>query len=72
MAKDYPLYLYEYDAAGKHGAPIDIPTELGLQILMGTAVKAAIQAKREVRITDEEDNIVFHAKDGSVLWPPPT
>ncbi len=68
--KDYPLFLYEYDTNGKYGKPIDIPSALGLEILMNTTIKAAVQAGREVRITDVEDYCVFHAKDGKILWPP--
>lgn len=68
---EFPLFLYIYDLDGMHGGPLDIPTELGLEILMHTAIKPAVKEGREVVITDCLDYCVFHAKDGKVIFPEP-
>lgn len=66
---DYPLYLYEYNAEGRYGAPLHIAGPAGLQMLMGTLVKTALAEKREVLISNEADECVFHAADGEIVWP---
>lgn len=66
---DYPLYLYEYSAEGRYGEPLQIAGPAGLEFIMGTLVKRAVEQKREVRIVDTADVCVFHARDGEIVWP---
>lgn len=65
---DYPLYLYNYTAAGKYGKPTAIHNEAELRLAMDTTVRAALEEQREVRITDTGDECVFHCKGGKILW----
>ena len=66
---DFPLFLYEYDADGRYGKPLKIAGPPGLEFAMATTVKQAIAEKREVRITDTSDFLVFHAENGEIIWP---
>jgi hypothetical protein len=68
-SNDYPLYLYEYNAEGRYSDPLHIAGPAGLEFIMGTLVKTALAEKREVRIVDESDVCVFHARDGEIVWP---
>jgi hypothetical protein len=71
------LYVYQPDSSSRTGyetrtwftRQIRYPDE---QITIGEAkrcVEAAMARGQEVRITNGGDNLVFHAKDGKVLWP---
>jgi len=66
---DFPLYLYEYDAAGCYSEPVPISGRPALEVAMSTIVRRAIDEKREVRITDVGDDMVFHAVNGKIVWP---
>lgn len=71
MEDGFPLLLYIYNEQGKYDTPLDIPTRLGLEILMETTIKPAIEAGRKVIITDCGDDCVLHAEGGKVLFPRP-
>ncbi len=69
------LALYVYDANGYHrGAQyfrrvVQYPgEEITVAEAHGLADKA-FSERREVRITDSGDLLVFHSKDGQVLYP---
>lgn len=67
--RDFPLRLFEYDSSGRYGDSRKINSEDDLLTAMEVTVKKAIAEKREVRITDTADLLVFHAKDGLILYP---
>lgn len=67
----FPFRLYVYDESGKHSGPVEIINDLQLRIQFQSAVSPAVDAGREVVITDWEDFCVFHAKGGVVLYPTP-
>ena len=69
VAPDYPLFLYEYDADGKYGRPLDLANQPALILAMKTIIRPAIAEKREVLITDGDDCCVFHTKEGIVVFP---
>ena len=69
FAADFPLRLYEYNAEGRYGYPLRIENSAALEVAMTTIVKAALAERREVRITDTGDDLVFHVQNGSIVWP---
>ncbi|MGH9821649.1 MAG: hypothetical protein ACREDR_00100 [Blastocatellia bacterium] len=64
----FPLSLYEYTRDGRYAKPVIIDSEVELQGVVKTIVQRAIDERREVRITDAGDFLVFHAFDGLVAW----
>ena len=65
----YPMFLYIYEKDGMHGDPVQINSEAQLHD-PGTVMilKIAMQEKREIRITDPNDFLLFHAQDGKILF----
>jgi hypothetical protein len=65
----YPMSLYIYDEAGFYSEPVHIASEAQLY---GPGVRAMILAAMarhvEIRITDPGDLMLFHAKDGKILF----
>lgn len=68
----FPLTLYIYDEQGYHDGGIQIVSEEQLNGL-GTImiIRYAIKRGVEVRMTDPMDLLVFHAKNGKIVFPPP-
>jgi len=64
----YPLYLYIYDENGFHSIGVRLDDKQKLEYAFKTSIKFAIANKREVRITDSDDLLCFHAKDGKILY----
>jgi hypothetical protein len=69
----FKLYVYEPDSPFRRGAVWfqNNPSDK-FEITTGDAlllVEMALDHKREVRITDSGDLLVYHAKDGKVLYP---
>ena len=66
----YPISLYIYDRRGYHPGAIEI---VSYEQLMGPGtrllVRSAVDSGLEVRMTDPEDRLIFHARDGRVVWP---
>lgn len=65
----YPLRLYVFDADGMHDGGKWLRSESQLSDAMAGPIRVAVEAKREVRITDTGDSLVFHARDGEILFP---
>jgi hypothetical protein len=65
---DYPLFLYLYDTEGYHRGSERINNYGELKEVMRTSIKQAIAEKREVRITDTGDLMMFHSKAGHIKW----
>ncbi len=67
---DFPLNLYIYDENGRYTEPIYINNESVLKSsVIKNLLRTAIYKKREVRITDTGDLLVFHAQNGEILFP---
>ena len=65
----FPMFVYIYEADGTYGDPVQINSEAQLhgpdtRIM----IKVAMEQKREIRITDPGDLMLFHAKDGRILF----
>lgn len=70
MDELYPIRLYIYDASGHYGAPVEIDDEAHLNSMgIKTVIRMAMDLRREIRMTDPMDRLVFHAVDGSILFP---
>ena len=67
----YPFLIYEYNAEGRYGPPKRLNNAAELEAAMRTTVKRAVAERREIRITDTGDMLVFHAQDGEILFPTP-
>jgi hypothetical protein len=65
----FPARLYLFGADGRHSGGKWLRTEADLREALDTTVRAALIAKREVRITDPGDMLVFHAVDGEIVFP---
>ena len=65
----YPMRLYVYGHNGRHSGGTWLYTEAELHDAMTTVVKPALADKREVRITDSGDCMIFHAENGRIVWP---
>lgn len=63
------MRLYEYDANGRYSAPALIEAEAGLDDAVASIIRVALAEKREVRITDSGDALVFHAQNGEIVFP---
>jgi len=68
---DFPLYGYVYNERGRYHGPMTIQNREELDLFRSREVMLALAEKREIRITDILDCLVFHAKDGRVLFPRP-
>ena len=60
-----------YNGNGRYHGPELIQDEEALERFQRREVIPALAEKREIRITDILDFLVFHAKDGRVLFPRP-
>jgi hypothetical protein len=65
----YPAHLYIYDESGRYGRPETLVDPQALSVAMFGPVRDAMAQRREVRITDPGDMLVFHAVDGKIVWP---
>ena len=65
---NYPMLGYEYNQDGRYGEPRHIKNDGQLRCFFVDVVKPAIKEKREIRITNSMDEMLFHAKDGRVLF----
>jgi hypothetical protein len=69
------LAIYVYDASGYHRGPqyfrrvVRYPGEEITVAQAHAVADKALSEKREVRITDSGDMLVFHSKDGQVRFP---
>lgn len=66
----YPARLYEFDENGRYGRPLVVHNDTELEYHL-KRIKPFVEAGREIRITDPGDRLVFHAKDGAVVFPTP-
>lgn len=65
-----PYFGYLYTRDGYYGPPTDLRTEGQLERFMNVLARQAMDERREVRVTDADDCLVFHSQHGKVLWPP--
>ena len=63
----FPVLIYEYNKAGRYGEPLQV-NELGLQLWFKDNLQRVLNEKVELRITDMMDLMVFHCKDGKILY----
>jgi hypothetical protein len=68
MNEDYPLFMYIYDKDGYHRGSTRLEDYKATETAFMTTIRSAIQEKREVRITDTGDLMVFHSKNGHIKW----
>lgn len=67
----FPAFLYIYNKDGRYGNPVVIHSEEELNSAdIKLKIQTAINDKREVRITDPMDLLVFHSENGVILFPP--
>lgn len=66
--QDYPMLGYEYNQDGRYGEPRHIKNEGQLRCFFVDVVKPAIKEKREIRITNLMDEMLFHTKDGRIIF----
>lgn len=64
-----PLFLYIFHRDGKHAGAMRFDARSGKDSARMQAERH-VALNREVRITNCGDFLVFHAKDGKVLFPP--
>ncbi len=66
----FPISLYIYDDDGHYGDPLIIRSEAQLN---GPGIKMVLQVEmeqgHEIRMTDPDDRLVFHAQEGKVIFP---
>jgi hypothetical protein len=67
----FPLYGYVYNGSGCYHGPELIQDQEALERFRRREVMPALAEKREIRITDILDCLVFHAKNGRILFPRP-
>ena len=65
----YPISIYIYNLDGSYGEPIQINSDAQLNSL-GTKIilRVAMGQRQEIRMTDPGDRMLFHAKDGKILF----
>jgi hypothetical protein len=64
----YPVLVYEYNADGEYGPALRLNTEFQLRNWMRGNLRRILAEKRELRITDTGDLMVFHAVNGSIVY----
>lgn len=64
----YPVRVYEYNAKGMYGPPIRCESEEELKAWFLEHFPKLMREKRELRITDTGDLMVFHAKNGMIVY----
>ena len=75
--KEFPVLIYEYSREGYYGAPVRIFDAASLKVWMLANVSSIVKEKRELRITNVDDELVFHIEagrlmfDGETVYPPP-
>lgn len=67
--EEFPCFLYIYDANGFHNGKVVIETEAELLEAFKGPIKKAMNEKRQVRIADLLDSLMFHAEDGKIIFP---
>lgn len=65
----YPMKVFVYGFDGRHSGGDDILSERALNLAFQLLVVPAMRERREVRIVDVDDHLVFHAIGGKVVWP---
>jgi len=63
----FPVLVYEYNEQGRYGEPERL-FEPGLQAYFKLKLRKVLNEKRELRITDMGDRMVFHVRDGKILY----
>lgn len=64
----YPVLVYIYDEKGFHRGSVPARNRIELDAMFHGPVKKAIQEKREVRMTDTGDLMLFHTYKGCIKW----
>lgn len=65
----YPIFLYIYKHNGTFEEPLQINSHVQLEsINVKLLIRVAMSARKEIRIKDIADELLFHAKDGRVLF----
>lgn len=67
--EDYPLHVYEYDAAGYHHGSFRLENKADLERYIRGRFMQLLQMERKVIITDRDDYCCVHAEDGKMVWP---
>lgn len=62
---DWPLYIYRFDASGKHSGKEQLENMGAVE----WAITRAIQLRETVTITDSGDDCVFRCEEGHIEWP---
>lgn len=65
---DFPALVYEYDAQGYYSEPLEVKTFDEMKDWMMANLVKIIQEKRELRITDKLDRLMFHVQEGKILF----
>ena len=68
QSSGYPMFVYIYNAQGRYGEPVRVNNVQQLEDQFISNIKSAVQAGLEVRITDLDDCLVFHAENGLILF----
>lgn len=64
----YPILVYVYNKDGFYSHPVRVYNKTELAFIFETAVVPAINEKREVRMTDTGDLLVFHSYNGCIKY----
>lgn len=67
----YPAKVFVFHEDGTHGGPFATlhDTEGLTRLMNDETFKAFFRSGNEIRITDPMDNCLFHAKDGTIIFP---
>jgi hypothetical protein len=64
----FPLLVYEFDEEGQYGQPSRLENDGDLRLYFMENLKKILDEKRELRITDTEDLMCYHVKDGKIIY----
>lgn len=59
---------YEYNSEGRNGKPRTINNRGQLLQFINDVVKPAMKEKREIRITNLSDEMLFHCQSGKIIF----
>lgn len=65
----YPCFGYVYNLDGFYYAPVEIDSDTQMGNFLTRVAHPAIERGQEVRVTDRNDHLIFHAEKGEILWP---
>lgn len=68
---DFPYYFYDHGSDGQHTGEQEIEDEIDLASVFDREIANALKEKRKFVMTDMFGYFIFHANNGTIIFPKP-